>query len=150
MIATTDLIIKPEDLHPGFKWEIGRRLAQWPLAKEYNYKTIPSGPMYKKMRISDDKVKLAFHYAGKGLTSNNGKPLSQFEIAGSDEKYVPANAEISGNKIIVSASTVKNPVHVRFGWNEGGKANFYNADGLPALPFRTDNPLISHFRYSVN
>lgn len=150
MIATTDLIITPEDLHPGFKWEIGRRLAQWPLAKEYNYKTIPSGPIYKKMRISDDKIKLTFHYAGKGLTSNNGKSLTQFEIAGSDEKYVPAKAEINGNKVVVSASAVKSPVHVRFGWNEGGKANFYNAHGLPALPFRTDNPVISHFRYLEN
>jgi sialate O-acetylesterase len=35
---------------------------------------------------------------------------------------------------------VSNPAHVRFEWDEGGKANLFNKEGLPAVPFRTDNP----------
>ena len=146
MIATTDLIITPDDLHPGFKWEIGRRLAQWPLAKEYDVNVTPSGPIYKSMRRKKDMIKLRFSYAGKGLCSKDGKPLNQFEIAGADGKFVPAEAEIKGNKIMVFSSSVSKPIHVRFGWNEGGKANFYNQDGLPALPFRTNNPLTDQFK----
>ena len=92
-----------------------------------------------------NKIKLSFQYIGKGLKSNDGKALNQFEIAGVDGKYLPAKAEINGNTIVVTSSAVKKPVHVRFGWNEGGKANLYNKDGLPAMPFRTDNPLVNQF-----
>lgn len=150
MIATTDLIVTPDDLHPGFKWEIGRRLAQWPLAKDYDVDVTPSGPIYKSMRRKKDKIKLRFNYAGKGLCSKDGKPLNQFEIAGADGKFVPAEAEIRGKRVFVSSSAISNPQNVRFGWNEGGKANFYNQDGLPALPFRTNNPLIDQFQYTIN
>ena len=41
---------------------------------------------------------------------------------------------------------IEHPVAVRFGWNEASHANLYNKDGLPALPFRTDNPLIQKFQ----
>jgi sialate O-acetylesterase len=148
MAVTTDLINTPDDLHPGFKWEVGRRLAQWPLAIDYDLKVNPSGPVYKKMRIKGDKIKLRFQYTGKGLTGNDGKTLSQFEIAGADGKYHPAKAEIKGKKVIVSSAQVKHPVNARFAWNEGGKANFYNKDGLPAMPFRTNNPLINQYKYT--
>jgi sialate O-acetylesterase len=32
-------------------------------------------------------------------------------------------------------------VAVRFAWNEAAQPNFFNAAGLPAEPFRTDDPL---------
>jgi len=149
MIVTTDLVNTPaDDLHPGYKWEVGRRFAQWPLAKQYGLKIAPTGPMYKKTQVKRDKIELSFSYADKGLISNDGKPLTQFEIAGNDGKYFPAKAEIKGNKVLVSSDDVENPANVRFGWNEGGKANFYNKTGLPAMPFRTDNPLINQFNYT--
>lgn len=146
MIATTDLIVTPDDLHPGFKWEIGRRLAQWPLAIDYHLNVTPSGPIYKSMRRKKHKIELNFKYAGKGLCSKDGKELSQFEIAGNDGKFVPAKAEIKGNKLFISSPAVAKPKNVRFSWEESGKANFYNNDGLPALPFRTNNPLIGQFK----
>lgn len=148
MTVTTDLINTPDDLHPGFKWEVGRRLAQWPLAIDYGSKINPSGPVYNKMRIKGDKIKLRFRYTGKGLTSNDGMALSQFEIAGADGEYHPAKAEIKGKKVIVSSAEVKHPANVHFAWNEGGKANFCNKDGLPAMPFRTNNPLINQYKYT--
>jgi sialate O-acetylesterase len=37
---------------------------------------------------------------------------------------------------------------VRFAWNEAAQPNFYNKGGLPAVPFRTDNPL--KFTYTNN
>lgn len=148
MAHTTDLISSPDDLHPGFKWEVGRRLAQWPLAKDYAQDVVPTGPQFQKMRRKSRKIVLSFNYVGDGLTAKDGKPLNQFEIAAADGKYVPANALIKGNKIIVSATSVKRPLNVRFGWDEGGRANFYNSNGLPALPFRTDNPLTDKFIYT--
>ena len=150
MIVTTDLIDSPDDLHPGYKWEIGRRLAQLPLAYDYKLKVTPTGPMFKKMKRSGKKAKLSFYNTGEGLISKKehkgSKTLTQFEIAGSDGKYVPASAEIKGKKIIVSSADVRRPENVRFSWNEEGKANLYNRAGLPAMPFRTDNPLKNQFQ----
>lgn len=148
MVVTTDLIITPDDLHPAYKWEVGRRLALCALAKSYGEKIVPSGPQYKRMKIVQRAVELEFDYTGAGLASSDGEPLRAFEIAGADGKFVPARALINGNKVVVSSPAVSKPRHVRFEWTEGGKANFYNRDGLPAVPFRTDNPLQSG-QYSV-
>jgi len=141
-IVTTDLNDKPGELHPHFKWEIGRRLALWALANDYGRKDIvPSGPLYQQMKITGNKIELSFTYTGNGLTSADGKPLQCFTIAGADGKFVPAEAVITNNKVLVSAPAITAPKAVRFSWNETDKSNFYNKNGLPAVPFRTDNPL---------
>ena len=64
--------------------------------------------------------------------------LSWFLIAGPDGKFIPAQAEIKGNKVVVMSINIQNPVAVRFAWNESAIPNFYNKGGLPAVPFRTD------------
>lgn len=142
MIVTTDLNDDIKNIHPPFKWEIGRRLALVALAKTYGKKDLVySGPMYKGMKVVGGKVELEFNSIGKGLVSKDGKPLNWFTIAGSDGQFVDANAVIEGNKVIVSSPAIAKPVAVRFGWNEAAQPNFFNKDGLPASPFRTDNPL---------
>ena len=144
MAVTTDLVVTPDDLHPGFKWEVGRRLALIALAKTYGKNLTYSGPVFKRMKIDGEKIELEFANSGSGLISKDGKPLTDFMIAGDDKKFVPADAMIKGNKIIISSPLVSNPAHVRFEWDEGGKPNLFNKEGLPAVPFRTDNPW--HFR----
>jgi sialate O-acetylesterase len=143
MVVINDLSNSPDDLHPRGKWEVGRRLAQWALAKDYGFNLVPSGPMYKQMKIKKGKIELEFNYVGKGLESKDGKPLTWFTIAGPDGKFVPAKGVIEGNKVIVSSPLVPNPKNVRFAWSEAAQPNFFNKDGLPAVPFRTDNPF--HF-----
>jgi len=143
MVVINDLSKSPDDLHPRGKWEVGRRLAQWALAKDYGFNVVPSGPMYKQMRIKNGRIELEFNYVGKGLESKDGKPLTWFTIAGADGKFVPAKAEIQGNKVIISSPLVPDPKNVRFAWSEAAQPNFFNKDGLPAVPFRTHNPL--HF-----
>ncbi|MNY74245.1 hypothetical protein D3C86_2132280 [compost metagenome] len=69
-----------------------------------------------------------------------------FTIAGAEGEFLPANATIKGNKIIVSAIGLTKPTAVRFGWHEAMRPNLYNKDGLPAMPFRTDNPLTTQFK----
>lgn len=145
MVVTTDLNDYLDDLHPGNKWEIGRRLALWALARDYGNQLTYSGPMYQSVRFKGNTAKLEFNHIGSGLVSADGKALNCFTIAGADGQFVPANALIKGNKIIVSAKGLKKPVAVRFGFNEAMRPNLYNKDGLPALPFRTDNPLTKQF-----
>jgi sialate O-acetylesterase len=146
MVITTDLNDYPDDLHPTYKWEIGRRLALWALANEYGQKLTYSGPIFKVMTVKGNKAELEFAHIGKGLLSVDGKALDCFTVAGADGKFIRAEAVIKGNKIIVSAKALKKPVAVRFGFNEKMRANLYNRNGLPALPFRTDNPLTEQFK----
>jgi sialate O-acetylesterase len=146
MIETTDLNDNVKNLHPHFKWEIGRRLAILALAKTYGKKIVYSGPMYKQMKVTGNKIELTFDNTGSGLISKNGKPLDWFTIAGADGKFVTADAVISGNKVIVSSPQVSAPTAVRFGWDETAQPNLFNKEGLPAAPFRTDNPL----KFTIN
>jgi sialate O-acetylesterase len=65
--------------------------------------------------------------------------LDGFEIAGADQKFVPADARTEGVTVVVQSDAVKSPVAVRYGWAINPICNLYNHAGLPASPFRTDN-----------
>lgn len=137
MIVVTDLVDDLSNIHPSYKWEVGRRLALLALANDYGKRIISSGPVYKKMKTEKDKIILSFDN-DKKLKSNDGKALNWFTIAGADGKFVSANAVIKKNKIEVSSPEVANPAAVRFAWDEKAQPNFVNDAGLPAVPFRTD------------
>jgi len=146
MITITDLVDSIVDLHPAYKWEVGRRLSLVALNKTYGFtEIISSGPTFKGMKITKNKIEVTFTNTGSGLISRNGKPLDWFTIAGADGKFVPAKAEIIGDKVIVSSPEVKSPVAVRFAWNEAAQSNFINKEGLPAVPFRSNNPWVKTF-----
>ena len=146
MITITDLVDSIVDLHPGYKWEVGRRLSLVALNKTYGFKDIVcSGPTYQKMKVVNNKIEVTFSNTGSGLISRDDKALTWFTIAGADEKFVSAVAELKGNKVIVSSSAVPHPVAVRFAWHEAAQSNFINKEGLPAVPFRSDNPWIKIF-----
>lgn len=139
MIVTTDLVDDLDDIHPRNKQDVGERLAYIALAKSY-HKDIPySGPKYKAMKIKKNKIVLSFDFANGGLKSNDGQTLTCFTIAGENKKFVPAQTTINGKKLIIYSNEIQNPVAVRFAWKEEACPNFVNSDGLPAIPFRTDN-----------
>ena len=141
MITITDLVDSIVDIHPAYKWEVGRRLSLVALKNTYGFKeTVCSGPVYRKIKIANNKIIVSFTDTGSSLVSRDGKPLTGFMIAGADGKFVQANAEIVGQTVIVSSPDIQHPVSVRFGWQEAVKSNFINNDGLPAVPFRSNNP----------
>ncbi|WP_162053404.1 sialate O-acetylesterase [Pontibacter pamirensis] len=126
------------DIHPQNKQVVGKRLALWALAKNYGQKNIVySGPVYKSMQVAKNKIKLSFDHVAGGLVAKDGD-LTEFTIAGADQQFVPAQAKIEGNKVVVWSNEVKNPVAVRFAWERIPEPNLYNKAGLPATPFRTD------------
>ena len=126
------------DIHPRDKEIPGNRLARLALANLYKMgEGDPSGPIYDTMRVVDGKIELFFKYS-KGLHSK-GNTLTEFEICGSDRKFVRANAVIEDDIIVVSSSEVDQPIAVRFAWKNFPRPNLYNSAGLPASPFRTDN-----------
>lgn len=139
MAVTTD-IGDTEDIHPVNKQDVGRRLAAQALHIAYGKKKKAYSPLWKDMKIQDNKAVLSFHHATKGLKKRPGTTTLQgFEIAGEDRRFVPAHAVIRRKKVVVSAPEVSQPLAVRYGWCDDPKdANLCNGLGLPVVPFRTD------------
>lgn len=128
------------DIHPKNKRDVGHRLAQWALAKTYNRKLVANGPHYADYSIEGSRIRIRFTDIGSGLLIKdpNGK-IKTCYIADESRKFVPAEAVIDGDTLVVSAAEVKAPMAVRYAWADNPEGcNLYNAEGLPASPFRTD------------
>jgi sialate O-acetylesterase len=128
----------PKNLHPPRKAEIGERLALWALGTTYGQKIIYSGPLYDSMRVEGNQIRIHFDHTGSGLQVD-GEKLEGFSIAGADRKFHWASARIDGHDVVVSSEDVIAPVAVRYAWADSPECNLYNAEGLPASPFRTDD-----------
>jgi sialate O-acetylesterase len=138
MAVTTD-ITELDDIHPHNKQDVGKRLALWALAKTYGRTDLVySGPLYRSMSIQGATVRIDFDHVGTGLASSDDKAITWFEIAGPDEKFVKAEARISGTAVLVWSDQVAEPLAVRFAWHQEAAPNLINKEGLPASPFRTD------------
>ena len=92
------------------------------------------------MRKVGEQLELSFDNIGSGLmTTDKYGYVRGFEIAGEDQVFYFAKAEIFGNKILVYCEKVKNPVAVHYGWmGDAGECNVANKEGFPLVPFRTD------------
>ena len=127
------------DIHPKNKQDVGKRLALWALANTYGQKIEYSGPVYKSSKTEGNQVTLTFDHVGSGLVATPEPPLKGFAVAGADRKFAWAEARIEGNTVVVSSDKVSEPVAVRYAWADNPVCNFYNKEGLPASPFRTDD-----------
>jgi len=135
-MAVTIDIGDPDDIHPKNKQDVGLRLALAARAIAYGEKIEYSGPLFRQATPEGRSMRVWFDHTGGGLTARGGA-LAGFEIAGSDHKFVPAEAVIDGATIVVSSTAVTAPAYVRYGWSDDPHCNLYNADGLPASPFRS-------------
>ena len=132
----------PLTIHPKNKQAVGQRLALVALEKVYARAIESSGPRFISMKIEGATIRLQFTHA-TGLTAPGGRPKN-FLIAGADQKFAWADAQIFGETVIVSSPQVPQPSTVRYAWadNPAG-CNLTNGAGLPAAPFRTDEPPIN-------
>ncbi|MCX6983611.1 MAG: 9-O-acetylesterase [Lentisphaerae bacterium] len=128
------------DPHPKRKEPIGKRLAALALAETYGKTGIAfRSPAFKEMRIEGDKIRVFFSdVSAQGLVSRDGKPLSWFEIAGQDGKYHQATAVIDGANVVATSAEVKSPCSIRFSWNNAAEPNLSDKNGLPVLPFSSE------------
>lgn len=128
------------DIHPKNKQDVGKRLARWALAKDYGYDIPYQSPSYKSMTKKDGKIVVEFDHVGGGLdTFDIPTPLG-FSIAGEDQKFVSAEAKITGKTTIeVWSDDVNDPAAVRYAWADNPVCNVQSKEGLPMTPFRTDD-----------
>jgi sialate O-acetylesterase len=138
-MASTMDIGEKSLIHPSNK-EIGaQRLAFLALEKTYKVKGIQAeSPVYKTIKIVNNIAKLSFDNAPMGLTSYN-KKLENFEVAGVDKKFYPADATITKEGIDVSSSLVKEPIAVRYAFKDFVVGDLFGLNGFPVSSFRTDD-----------
>ena len=125
-------------IHPTNKESVGLRLAYIALNRKYNKEIVDSGPLYKSKLINKNKITIEFDYVGSGLTKKGDK-LLEFEIAGKNQKFIKANAQIKNNKVLVWNNKISNPKYVRYGWKDTSTASLFNKEGLPASSFNSIN-----------
>lgn len=128
------------DIHPKNKLDVGRRLGMAAMKVAYGKDIVASGPSFRKMTVTGNRVTLEFDHTGSGLvTQDKYGYVRGFQVAGEDRKFHWAKASIEGDKVIVTCHAVPEPVAVRYAWaNNPGPLDLYNKEGLPATPFRTD------------
>ena len=117
------------DIHPLRKKDVAERVA---LA----FERLLWNP---KVQLSPE-VEMAVAEGGQVVCTlsqplqTNGQ-LYEFEVAGSDGRYVNAVAEGAGSTIVIKSS-VANPSSIRYAWkNNPIRANVYGKNGLPMSPF---------------
>jgi sialate O-acetylesterase len=139
MAVITD-IGNATDIHPKNKQDVGQRLAAIALHNVYGQGNVYSGPLFQSMKIEGSKIIISFTNTGTGLmVKDKYGYVTGFEIAGADQQFHYAKAEIEGNTVVVYTASVGNPVAVRFGWaDDAADDNLFNKEGFPASPFRTD------------
>ncbi|NIP93440.1 MAG: dockerin, partial [Akkermansiaceae bacterium] len=86
-----------------------------------------SGPLYKGMKKEGSKIRLSFDHVGSGLMTGkkeglapvkelSGEAPTHFAIQDTDGKWHWADARIDGETVLVWKEDVKDPQHVRFGY----------------------------------
>jgi len=159
LAVTVDIGDEPAGPHYKNKQEAGRRLALLARHLVYGEKDLVySGPEFTEMMlerknadpdpatvstntpfVKEFKTRLYFKHVGSGLVfkPGNTKP-NGFAVAGEDKQFVWADAVIEGDTVVVSAPEVTVPRYVRYGWAYNPIITLFNKEGLPAIPFRTD------------
>jgi sialate O-acetylesterase len=128
------------DIHPKNKQDVAHRLFLAACKVAYGEDIVYSGPTFSSLVPDGNRLKIRFNNIGSGLMIRDKYGyLRGFSVAGTDRKFKWAKAVTDGNDVIVWSDGVDNPVAVRYDWGNTPDGNLYNREGLPAVPFRTDD-----------
>jgi sialate O-acetylesterase len=125
-------------IHPRKKRQAGERLALLALANTYEVKGLPDFAVYKEVTFQNDTAVIAFDRSKEWVYFEHGPRSNNFEIAGEDRVFYPAEAWVSRNRVYVMSNEVKKPVAVRYAWRDWVVGDLMH-DGLPVSSFRTDD-----------
>ena len=127
-LAVTIDIGETVDIHPLRKKDVAERVALGFERLLWNPRVTLSPEIIKAVTENNAVVcMLSQPLLKDGL-------LYEFEVAGPDGKYVNAEAEGRGDRIVIRSS-VSQPVTIRYAWkNNPIRANVYGKNGLPMSP----------------
>ena len=139
MISVADLVDDVSNVHPKAKAQVGRRLANLALKEQYGISNIqPYSPRIESFSVKERNVYVKVSSAGE--LKCNGDIIENFEVAGNDKVFHPAKATYQADRtIILTSENVKVPESVRYCFSNDQIPNLVDMNGLPLLPFRSDN-----------
>ena len=129
-----------EGIHPPQKRLAGERLAMLALNKTYGVAGISGeSPQYKDMEIHGDTVVVNFDRCPRWPSGRMAFESKQFQLAGEDRVFHPAEAWIDRSKVCVRSDEVPAPVAVRYAFENYAEGDLFNEEGLPFPSFRSDD-----------
>ena len=142
MVVTLD-VGDCTQIHPSKKREVGKRLSYMALAKDYGI----SGYDFKSPTLTNyfiEKQEIILTFSNRIQLNRNVGTSENFEIAGTDMIFYPANAVMKSpyhkdQKVRVFSEKVPNPKAVRYGFKNCVIPTLFGRNGLPVSSFRTDN-----------
>ena len=139
MITIGDLVNDVKNIHPQLKAGVGIRLANLVLKEQYGFVNLqPYSPQFATLKLDKQKAIISVKSVGKLSCKDN--TVSGFRIAGNDRVFYPAKALINNNgDIILKSNMVIIPVAVRYCFTNEEIPNLFDTNGLPLMPFRTDD-----------
>jgi sialate O-acetylesterase len=135
-----------DNVHPSDKQTVSARLALAARALAYGESVPYIGPSFREATTElvnkEGAVAMRVWFDHAAGLAYRGKAGGGFELAGSDHRFVSAQAQIQGSSVLVSSPTVPRPVFVRYGWMSVVGDILYNDAGLPASTFTSErNPV---------
>ncbi len=140
MAVTLDIGLA-DNVHPPDKQTVAERLALPARAMVYGERIPYASPLFRQAtrELQPDgttAMRVWFDHA-EGLSYRGGSATG-FELAGPDGRFMPAEARVEGETVVVSSPNVSAPENVRYGWMGVIANNLYNAQGLPASTFTSE------------
>lgn len=126
------------DIHPGNKQEVGRRLALLALHHQYGKKVVCAAPLYKGYYIKGNEMHIQFSRPEGSEPFMQSDSLPGFVMAGVNQEWHVAKARTQGDEVIVTCDDVQHPYAVRYGWADNPSCTLHTKSNLPVFPFRTD------------
>ena len=119
------------NIHPTAKRPVGERLTELAGVMLYG-----SGELSPRAEgLHPEGSTLAVHLSAPVEIRSDAAP-GLLEIAGADGLYVPAQAEISGSRLLLRADGVEHPLHARYAWTDyAAPVSLFGLNGLPLEPF---------------
>jgi len=136
-VVSTDCGL-PDEIHPPLKKPIGQRLALAARSKVFGEKNLVyREPRPKKITFQENGALIEFD---QNLFTKDGKrEIKDFSLAALDQKFHPTKGSIQwGRFALVTNEKVRNPIAVRYAWQDSPIANLQNKQGMPVGTFRSD------------
>ncbi|MGC9452766.1 MAG: sialate O-acetylesterase [Oceanipulchritudo sp.] len=130
------------DIHPRQKEEVGRRLARWALNRDYGFTQLACrSPEFDSFSQEGDRLVVKFNYTGSGLRAFDTKAVKGFAVQTGDGEWIsPEGRVVAEDTVELVLPEEVSATALRYAWADNPVCNLFSYEGLPATPFRTDQP----------
>jgi sialate O-acetylesterase len=136
MVVTLD-IGDPNNIHPGNKREVGRRLALLALNDTYGLtQGAVRGPVPTLVQAAKGEIRVTYGAQAALATSDGGAEIFGFEVEAADGTRHEAPARLMHNQVDVHVPFTGEARALLYAFRDAPVVNLVNSAGLPAEPFR--------------